>query len=84
VNTSSYFVLISEFGTGDIPLKLCCKKYFGLEYKKACERARAQKLPVPSYRGGSQKSEWLISAEDLAAYIDTLKEKAKHDWKRLQ
>lgn len=81
--TSSYFALLAEFNTGDIPLKKCCEKYFGLSEKKAAERARHQQLPVACYRGGSQKSEWLINAADLAEYIDTQREKAKHDWARI-
>lgn len=81
--TSTYFALLAEFNTAEIPLRLCCVKFFGLEEKKASERARRQQLPVPAYRGGSQKSEWLIDAVELAKYIDTKKEAAKLDWERI-
>ncbi|WP_288130984.1 pyocin activator PrtN family protein [Microbulbifer sp.] len=51
--------------------------------RKAIARARVQELPVPVYRSGSQKSEWLISAADLAGDIDKCRAEAQHDWKRL-
>lgn len=81
--TSTYFALMAEFKTGDIPLRLCCEKYFGLGFKKAGERARHQRLPVPAYRGGSQKAEWLVSAADLARHIDEQREAAARDWERV-
>lgn len=80
---NTVFLLMAEFETADIPLKKCCDKYFGLGEKKALARARLQQLPVPAYRGGSQKSEWLISANDLAQHIDQCRQQARHDWERL-
>jgi len=80
---STYFALMAEFNTGDIPLKVCCEKYFGLSIQKAGSRARAQQLPVPCFRGGSQKSEWLISIEDLAEWLEKMKEEARTDWNRI-
>lgn len=81
--TSTYFALMAEYNTAEIPLKLCCNKFFGIDEKKAAERARQQRLPVPAYRGGSQKSEWLIDAGALAKYIDAKKEAALQDWERI-
>ncbi|WP_422398480.1 pyocin activator PrtN family protein [Teredinibacter turnerae] len=66
-----------EYETGDIPLALCCEKYFGLDLKTAERKARNNDLPVPCYRGGSQKSKWLIDAQDLAAWLDKIKEEAR-------
>ncbi|WP_271273798.1 pyocin activator PrtN family protein [Aliamphritea hakodatensis] len=80
---STYFSLLAEFETGEIPLKDCCEKFFGFNIKKAAEHARHQRLPVPVYRGGSQKSEWLVSAADLANFIDNHRQQAKHDWERV-
>ena len=74
---------MAEFETADIPLKKCCDKYFGIAIDKAGNKARHQQLPVPCYRGGSQKSEWLVNATDLATYLDTLKKEAKKDWARI-
>lgn len=84
MNSSTFFTLMAEFGTGDIPLEGCCDKYFGMNHRKASSKARSQQLPVPVYRGGSQKSMWLISAVDLANHIDKLKQKARHDWTRMK
>ncbi len=83
MQTSTFFALMAEFGTGDIRLKDCCEKYFGLSEKKAAERARRQGLPVPVYRGGSQKAEWLINAADLARHIDQQRDKAARDWETI-
>ncbi|WP_406828150.1 pyocin activator PrtN family protein [Microbulbifer sp. ARAS458-1] len=80
---NTLFLLMAEYGSADIPLRQCCSKYFGVGERKAVERARLQQLPVPCYRGGSQKSEWLISAADLAGHIDKCRAEAQHDWKRL-
>lgn len=83
LQTSTFFSLMAEFGTGDIPLNAVCEKYFGLSESKAGSKARHQQLPVPVYRGGSQKSMWLINTADLATYIDKERSKAKHDWERI-
>ncbi|WP_160153313.1 pyocin activator PrtN family protein [Microbulbifer sp. ALW1] len=80
---NTLFLLMAEFGSADIPLNQCCDKYFGINPRKAVERARLQQLPVPAYRGGSQKSQWLVSAADLAGHIDKRRAEAQHDWKRL-
>ncbi|GAB2507347.1 pyocin activator PrtN family protein [Microbulbifer agarilyticus] len=80
---NTLFLLMAEFDSADIPLDRCCGKYFGLTWRKAAERARLQQLPVPAYRGGSQKSPWLISAADLAGHIDKCRAEAQHDWQRL-
>lgn len=55
MNSSTFFTLIAEFGTGDIPLEKCCDKYFGMSLTKASAHAKHQKLPIPAYPGGSQK-----------------------------
>ena len=80
---NTFFCLMAEFETSEIPLSAICEKYFGLSLQKASQQARIQGLPVPCYRGGSQKSQWLISANDLADWIDFKKEQARHDWKRI-
>jgi hypothetical protein len=74
---------MAEFDTSEIPLSKVCDKYFGLSLQKASQQARTQNLPIPVYRGGSQKSQWLVSAKDLAEWLDTKKEQARHDWERL-
>lgn len=74
---NTVFLLMAEFGTSEIPLRLVADKYFALDEKKMQSHARQQKFPFPVYRGGSQKSEWLVSASDLAGHIDKAKADAK-------
>lgn len=79
--TSTYFGLLAEFETAEIPLEKVCEKYFGLGIDKAKRAALMRQLPVPAYRvTGSQKSPWLVSAADLASHIDQQREKARREW----
>jgi len=79
---STYFGLLAEFGTAEIPLEELADKYFGLDKKTAYSRAALNKLPVPTYRGGSQKSGRLVSAGNLAEYLDDQKAAAELEWKK--
>lgn len=79
---STYFGLLAEFGTAEIPLDNICEKYFGLSEKEAYNRASLNKLPVPTYRAGFQKSKRLVSAAVLAELLDARKSKAQLEWKR--
>ena len=78
--TPTYFGLLAEFGESEIPLDRVSEKYFGLSVPKAKRRACLQKLPIPAYRAGSQKSPWLISAADLAKHIDQQRQIASKQW----
>lgn len=80
----TYFGLLAEFGESEIPLERVCDKYFGLSVAKAKRRACLQKLPVPAYRAGSQKSPWLISAIDLARHIDEQRTDAARQWANIR
>lgn len=77
---STFFGLMAEFETAEIPLDDCCDKYFGMNKTKAYQNASMNKLPIPTYRGGSQKSKRLVSAYELASYLDEQKEKARKEW----
>ncbi len=77
---STYFGLLAEFNTAEIPLKDICVKYIGLDSKTAHQRAALNKLPISTYRGGSQKSMRLVNATELAEYLDKCKTKAQHEW----
>ena len=74
---TTYFALVMEYETADILLSDCCEKYFGVELRSAERLARQQRLPVPCFRGGSQKSKWMVDASDLANWLDMLKEEAR-------
>lgn len=77
---STFFALMAEFNSAEIPLEDMCEKFFGLKSDMAKKRAAAQRLPIPAYRGGTQKSQWLVSAQDLANYIDEQRDKARKEW----
>ncbi|SDK77439.1 Pyocin activator protein PrtN [Modicisalibacter muralis] len=82
---NTYFGLLAEFnGRAELPLDEVAPRYFGVSPRTASTRAGAQALPVPVYRAGdSQKSPWLVSAVDLAAFLDERREEARTMWKRV-
>ena len=77
------FLLLAEFGTGQIPVEKCAH-HFGMEAEEAKRAAKRQALPVPAFRLGSQKSPWLVSADVLATYIDAQRTAAASEWERLR
>lgn len=79
---NTFFALMAEYGTAHIPVEKCAD-IFGLSPRKACEAAGRQRLPVPAFRLGSQKSPWLIDAKKLAEYLDDQKIRAEDEWHRL-
>jgi len=81
-SSRTLFLLLAEFGTGQVPVDRCCH-HFGMKPEEARRLAGRQALPVPAFRLGSQKSPWLVHAEDLAKYIDEQASAARRDWKRL-
>ncbi|GGD45975.1 pyocin activator PrtN family protein [Pseudoxanthomonas indica] len=82
-SSRTLFLLLAEFGSGQIPVERCCH-HFGLQAEEAKRAAGRQQLPVPAFRLGSQKSPWLVSAEDLASFIDCRAREAREDWQRLR
>jgi len=76
LKTSTYFALLAEFGTAQIPLDAMCGKYFGLSPDKAKVKANRGELPVQPIRLAGQKSPWLVPASLLADHIDKQMEKA--------
>lgn len=81
--THTYFSLLSEYGTSEIPLEDVCVKYFNLELQQARAKAARQELPVPSYKGRrTKKGIWLINAEDLALHLDSERAAARREWEQ--
>lgn len=80
---STLFTLMAEFETGNVPLEDICEKYFGLSIAQANRRADICRLPVPTFRCGTQKSKRLVSVIDLAKYIDQQREKAAAEWDKM-
>ncbi len=80
---NTYFGLLAEFdGRSELPLDEVAPRYFGISARTASARAGAQALPVPTYRASdSQKSPWLVSAVDLAEYLDKKRAEAHKQWR---
>lgn len=81
---NTYFGLLAEFGESEIPLAKVAPKFLGMELDKAARQASMNRLPFPAYRAGSQKSPWLVSAAELAKYLDQQKAEAAKSWQRSQ
>lgn len=79
---NTYFGLLAQFGKAEIPLSECCE-LLGLSEPEAKRRATLSDLPIPAYRAGSQKAPWLVSATDLAQYLDVRKADARAEWKKM-
>lgn len=80
---NTFFALMAQYGTAHIPVEKCAD-LFGMSSRKACEAASRQRLPVPAFRIGSQKSPWLVDAQQLAQHLDKLKKTANEDWDNLR
>ena len=77
---NTIFLLMAEFETADIPLERIAEKYLGIDGNQAKRQAAVQRLPIPCYRAGTQKSPWLVRVTDLAEFLDKQRTAAKKDW----
>ncbi len=84
VSTNTFFVLMAEFGSVTIELEKICDRYFGMCPKKADQEAARNRLPVPTFRAGSQKSPRLVHLRDLAEHIDKCRQAAADEWRKSQ
>lgn len=82
MTTSTFFALLAEFGSAEIPLTVMCEKYFELKPEEAKRKAALNRLPVPAHRLGGQKSPWMVHAADLAKHIDERRAAAEVEWKK--
>lgn len=64
------FFLFAEYETNDLPLEFIADKYFGHSAQKAKSMARNGEYPFKVFRGGNNKSKWLVSIQELADYLD--------------
>ncbi|MFD2176039.1 pyocin activator PrtN family protein [Veronia pacifica] len=61
-----------------IPLKDICEKFFGLTKNTVEIKAKAQTLPVPTFKmRGSNRSPELIHVDDLAKFRDVQLEEGR-------
>jgi hypothetical protein len=81
---NTVFLLLAEFNTGQIPLLSICEKYLSMKKAEALRQAGLQQLPFPVYRAGTQRSPWLVNAEDLAAYLDKQRDEAAKVWTKMK
>jgi hypothetical protein len=82
VAASTFFSLMAEFGTAQIPLDDMCDKYFDLTLPSAKRKAAAQDLPVPAIKLRDKgHTKYFIKAEHLADMIDQQAELAMEDWR---
>lgn len=63
---------------GMVPLDEVCQ-WFGLSVAEARKRAPTQTLPVPAFKLGSQKSPWLVHAQDVVDYVKARHREAARD-----
>lgn len=80
---NTFFAIMAEYGTAQIPVDRCAH-LFGLESKEATRRASLQRLPVPTFRIGTQKSPWLVDANQLAKHLDEAKAHAQTEWDKVR
>ncbi len=83
MKVSTFFALMAEYGTVEVPLDQVCEKYFGLAPGKAKERALIKQLPIAAHRLGTQKSPWMINLQDLAEHIDKQRAAAQLEWNHM-
>lgn len=78
------FLLQAQYdGRAEIPLDKICVDLLSMKYHEAKRQAFVQKLPFPVHRLGTQKSPWMVSITDLAAYIDKQKAAAEALWTKM-
>ncbi len=81
MNTSTYFSLMAEFGSAQIPLGQMCEKYFNVSPAIAKRKAAVQSLPIPVIKlQKGQKGQYFVKAEILANHIDEQVVQAEKEW----
>lgn len=65
-----------------VPLADVCHM-FGLSLRRANEMASTQRLPIPAFKLGSQKSPWMVSSKRLAEYIERKAKEAENEHKAI-
>lgn len=82
---STVFLLMAEFdGQSQIKLDDLCEKYLGLNITSAKRLASNHTLPFPAYRCGTQSSPWLVNINDLAEFLDLMRDESKELWQKMK
>lgn len=83
MNTS--FALLARFESPTVELKIICEEFFGYTSKTAEQKAKAQDLPVPTFKlRNSERSPSLVKVTDLAAHVDKCYQESRSDWDVIQ
>ena len=83
MKVSTYFALLAEFGTAQIPLESVAPKFLDIDAQTAKNKATKQQLPFPCVRIGGQKSRWFVDAGTLAIFLDQKLEEATKTWEKM-
>lgn len=68
----TYESLVEKHGCRMIPLSEAAK-YIGIHsLKHAVEKAVNLELPFPAFPAGKRRESWMVNAERLAEYLDSL------------
>lgn len=82
--TDTSFLLAMRYRKPVITLAEAVKDYLPhMDEKLAFRRASACQLPFPAFRPAGAKSVWLVNVADLARWLDTERDKAANDWKKI-
>ena len=79
------FALLARFGSPTVELKAISQEFFGYTPKTAESKAKANALPVPTFKlRDSERSPSLVNISDLAAYIESRYKESRKDWEIIQ
>ena len=80
IEPTTYFGLLIEYGTTEIPLIKIAPK-LGINSPEVANRKAAKnELPFKVYRIGDNKRPWLVDIKDFAEYLNKVKEKAQREF----
>jgi hypothetical protein len=86
INMNTLFLLMAQYnGQAVIPLHKVCTDYMNLTVEKFKQKQISGEIKIPVVRLGanSQKAALGIYLKDLADYIDTQREKARSELKKI-
>jgi len=79
------FALLARFESPTVELKVICNEFFGLTPKTAEQKAKAQDLPIPTFKlRDSERSPSLVNIADLATYVEQRYRESKSEWDVIQ
>lgn len=77
--------LLSIYKSPLIRLDEISQQYLNLQPEEASRRACRGELPFPVFRmSKSQRSPWVVTADELGGYIDKCSAEARKEWERVQ